>query len=657
MASTEPTGSAAPPNSASSFVRAGRYVLPGSNSTTNATDAAAVAMLPTKAIPINVSGVGAGSGAGAKDNNKRSRSSDLGALAQGHGDLPPPPPLAGFRDVAAEQQQQQQQQQQPPPVLFPGRRPTRRKIDVDESDLAGVHRLPHTGAFRSTASPLPSSATPSSSSTTTAAPAPATTTTTTTPTFIKRPPPSAFVSWRAREVREGWREEMASVERRHAPDRDYMRRQRHVTPYMRAVLLNWMFEVAQEYTLKRETTHYAVHYVDRYMSLVQRPIPKTEYQLVGVTALFLASKMEEIMPPPVTEFAAMTTRNGYTDKQILEREAEMVETLEWKLFPATPYAFASCFLDGMAALVMARGDSFASASATTATTRSGSSPTTTMAASTPPTSPAVSQSTPPTMMMGGMSTPRTPPQPHALSASTSTSTSTSLLTSNPSSAGGRTLMIKSWTGPTVVSELLMNRVMEILDVATLDADSMCFLPSFLVAAVISMLVERDPHSVCTTADVEDVTGIPRVALDDCIEWLTYTLGLDPVRGPHPHVEHIERTLPPQDRSTVQRHNPEAIRLYEARWRASQGERHAACSRHLERVDAILAEHAERKAAQRRKREAASVSSPVEFGLCSSSMDAVSPCTAEDEPELAAIVSGSMGGERRRWADVRAGDGP
>lgn len=35
---------------------------------------------------------------------------------------------------------------------------------------------------------------------------------------------------------------------------------------MRAILIDWMMEVSMEFTLKRETFHYALNYVDRYLS-------------------------------------------------------------------------------------------------------------------------------------------------------------------------------------------------------------------------------------------------------------------------------------------------------------------------------------------------------------------------------------------------------
>jgi cyclin E len=56
-----------------------------------------------------------------------------------------------------------------------------------------------------------------------------------------------------------------------------------------------MIEVCMEFTLKRETFHYAVNFTDRYLSLVPN-IKKWKLQLVGVAAMYIASKMEVLFP-------------------------------------------------------------------------------------------------------------------------------------------------------------------------------------------------------------------------------------------------------------------------------------------------------------------------------------------------------------------------
>lgn len=73
-------------------------------------------------------------------------------------------------------------------------------------------------------------------------------------------------------------------------------------PRMRAILLDWIMEVCEVYRLRRVTYYLAVDYIDRYLTI--RPdVPKTQLQLVGVSCLFMASKLEEVYPPKLNEFS------------------------------------------------------------------------------------------------------------------------------------------------------------------------------------------------------------------------------------------------------------------------------------------------------------------------------------------------------------------
>jgi len=85
--------------------------------------------------------------------------------------------------------------------------------------------------------------------------------------------------------------------------------------------------VATEFTLKRETYHYALNYVDRYLTVVPN-IKKWQLQLVGVTAMYIASKMEEVIAPKIREFAR-SSDDCYSVPQIHKMEMKMFKVLKW----------------------------------------------------------------------------------------------------------------------------------------------------------------------------------------------------------------------------------------------------------------------------------------------------------------------------------------
>ena len=112
---------------------------------------------------------------------------------------------------------------------------------------------------------------------------------------------------------------LISREQAYFPDAYYLDKlQPHLTWMMRSILLDWMMEVCAEFHLKRETFHYAANYVDRYLSRAKN-VPKTELQLVGVTAMFIAAKMEEVYAPKISDFAKATD-DTYAETQIRDME-------------------------------------------------------------------------------------------------------------------------------------------------------------------------------------------------------------------------------------------------------------------------------------------------------------------------------------------------
>ena len=84
------------------------------------------------------------------------------------------------------------------------------------------------------------------------------------------------------------------------PNPLYMEKQKHLTWRMRGILVDWMIEVHSKFRLLSETLFLAVNIVDRFLS--KRIVGMDRLQLVGVTALFIAAKYEEVMAPSIQNF-------------------------------------------------------------------------------------------------------------------------------------------------------------------------------------------------------------------------------------------------------------------------------------------------------------------------------------------------------------------
>jgi hypothetical protein len=101
-----------------------------------------------------------------------------------------------------------------------------------------------------------------------------------------------------------------------------------VNEKMRGILIDWLAEVHLKFNLLPETFFLACNILDHYLSVAQ--VARSQLQLVGVTSMLIASKYEEIYPPEVNDYVFVTD-NTYTRDEILEKEGEILNTLNFNL--------------------------------------------------------------------------------------------------------------------------------------------------------------------------------------------------------------------------------------------------------------------------------------------------------------------------------------
>ncbi|XP_075688656.1 G2/mitotic-specific cyclin-B1-like isoform X2 [Rhinoderma darwinii] len=109
-----------------------------------------------------------------------------------------------------------------------------------------------------------------------------------------------------------------------------------VTGHMRAILIDWLVQVQMKFRLLQETMFMTVGIIDRFLQ--ENPVPKNQLQLVGVTAMFVAAKYEEMYPPEIGDFTFVTDHT-YTKAQIREMERNILFVLKFSLGRPLPLHF------------------------------------------------------------------------------------------------------------------------------------------------------------------------------------------------------------------------------------------------------------------------------------------------------------------------------
>ncbi|CAL5203899.1 unnamed protein product [Lathyrus oleraceus] len=126
------------------------------------------------------------------------------------------------------------------------------------------------------------------------------------------------------------------------PSIDFMEKiQTDINASMRAMLIDWLVEVAEEYRLLPDTLFLAVNYLDRYLS--GKAMNRQRLQLLGVSCMMIAAKYEEICSPKVEEFCYVTD-DTYSKEQMLEMESSVLNFLKFEMTAPTTRCFLRRFI-------------------------------------------------------------------------------------------------------------------------------------------------------------------------------------------------------------------------------------------------------------------------------------------------------------------------
>lgn len=120
------------------------------------------------------------------------------------------------------------------------------------------------------------------------------------------------------------------------PNPSYMDHQDNLQWNLRGILVDWLIEVHTRFHLLPETIFLAVNIIDRFLSA--RIVELDRLQLVGITAMFIASKYEEVLSPHIGNFKHIAD-NGFTEAEILRAERFVLSALEYDLGYPNPMNF------------------------------------------------------------------------------------------------------------------------------------------------------------------------------------------------------------------------------------------------------------------------------------------------------------------------------
>ena len=120
------------------------------------------------------------------------------------------------------------------------------------------------------------------------------------------------------------------------PVHTYMKNQKEINDQMRSILVDWIIDVHHKFGFTDETLFMTILIIDRYCSIEQ--VARIKYQCLGITALMIACKHEEINVPKVEDFIYITD-NAYTKEEVFKMENDVLSKLNFSLLYPSPIKF------------------------------------------------------------------------------------------------------------------------------------------------------------------------------------------------------------------------------------------------------------------------------------------------------------------------------
>jgi len=121
----------------------------------------------------------------------------------------------------------------------------------------------------------------------------------------------------------------------------YMDNQSEVNSRMRGILVDWLLDVHLKFRLVPETLYLTVNIIDRFLETSD--VPRQKLQLIGVTALLIGSKYEEIYPPQLEDLVSICD-GAFTENEIVKTETVILKALEYKITIPSAHVFLVRYL-------------------------------------------------------------------------------------------------------------------------------------------------------------------------------------------------------------------------------------------------------------------------------------------------------------------------
>jgi hypothetical protein len=112
----------------------------------------------------------------------------------------------------------------------------------------------------------------------------------------------------------------------------------------RTKMVDWMIEVLTAYNSDNQALFLAIHVMDSYINKCTKKLTNEDIHLVGLTCMYIASKMEDIIPLRMSIVKTKIGHGKFSEMQIKNMEKEILGKINFDLIITSTYDFVKTFI-------------------------------------------------------------------------------------------------------------------------------------------------------------------------------------------------------------------------------------------------------------------------------------------------------------------------
>jgi len=126
--------------------------------------------------------------------------------------------------------------------------------------------------------------------------------------------------------------------------RDYFLKKHNINSSSRTKMVSWMMEIFASYASEPLSFFLAVEIMDNYLQKAQKKFNENDIHLIGMVSMYMASKMEDIIPLHMVHIKTKIGHDKFTQSEIIMMERDILKVLNWDIILITIYDVVKTFL-------------------------------------------------------------------------------------------------------------------------------------------------------------------------------------------------------------------------------------------------------------------------------------------------------------------------